>query len=596
MLDIPELDRMVFRQLGLHDLAQCARVSKKWHALVMPYLWHDLSDLSWDRADRDDFRRIVLEDYLAERQRQQLQAEDDSVEQSTQTQPSPHSPALSKYGHWIRLLPNPDRFRCFLELPWKAKEQEKGPTEDELILHLFKRCSPDVQVVDFWTSLRDLDIEYPKNAILDFTLSRVLHLDIKLRSYSSGPEVWKLLDQLDQCQLLRKLVLKVELYAGIEDIEEERTNDELKGWASLKELTLYDNASAWYSNAFWSWLFKRCASVEKLSVTTCNGAAKSIEQGLLAYMPNICEISLGGDLKGNISDEDMATILDGSRAGWKAVKVERCGRLRGPAMDALAKHFSTLEVLVVDGIEGAMMNDMVQVPRLCTKLRTLAYIDTDYCEMNGCSKIDAKVFIDQDPDTGVLKPWKCEASLEVLKVMIVGIPRPDLESDEVIKEAYPGEGREIQGQVYDRLARLTNLETLWLGDECGRSGVQSPEMSLESGLGKLCGLKKLKELNVAGFLTRIGVGEVQWMVENWPKLRIIYGFDNDGFDDNGSDNDGYDDNGPESDGVDADGFANDGYGNDGYSEGMHVYDEIGEEAVAWLRENHPEITVVREPW
>jgi hypothetical protein len=351
-------------------------------------------------------------------------------------------------------------------------------------------------------------------------------------------------------------VLKVELYAGIEDVKGERTKDELKGWASLKELTFYDNASATYSNAFWPWLFKRCASVEKLSVTTCNGAAKSIEQGLLAYMPNVCEISLGGDPKGGISDEDMATILGGSK-GWKVVKMKRYGLLRRPVMDALAKHFSTLEVLVVDGIEAPMMNDMVQVPRFCTKLRTLAYIDTKCSEMNGCSKIDAKVFIDQDPDTGVLKPWKCEASLKVLKVMVVGIPRSDLKGIGVIEEAYPGEGGEIQGQVYDRLARLTNLETLWLGDECGSAGVQSPEMSLESGLGKLSGLKKLKELNVAGFLTSIGIEEVQWMVENWPKLRIIYGFDNRGFDD---------------------------------------IDEIDEEAVAWLKENHPEITVVRKPW
>jgi hypothetical protein len=59
--------------------------------------------------------------------------------------------------------------------------------------------------------------------------------------------------------------------------------------------------------------------------------------------------------------------------------------------------------------------------------------------MYGHSKIDAEAFIDQDPDTGLLKPWKCEASLKTLKVMIVGIPRPDFEGEDVIEEAYPGQ-------------------------------------------------------------------------------------------------------------------------------------------------------------
>ncbi|KAK3811133.1 MAG: hypothetical protein J3Q66DRAFT_404524 [Benniella sp.] len=96
-------------------------------------------------------------------------------------------------------------------------------------------------------------VRNPKKAIVGFTLSRVRHLDIQLHFYLSGPEVWKLLDRLDQCQVLRSLVIKVELYAGIEDVKEERTKDELKGWVSLKDLTLDGSSSARYSDALWSW-------------------------------------------------------------------------------------------------------------------------------------------------------------------------------------------------------------------------------------------------------------------------------------------------------------------------------------------------------
>ncbi|KAF9979678.1 hypothetical protein BGZ65_006193, partial [Modicella reniformis] len=83
-------------------------------------------------------------------------------------------------------------------------------------------------------------------------------------------------------------------------------------------------------------------------------------------------------------------------------------------------------------------------------------------------------------------------------------------------------------QVYDRLARLTNLETLCLGYE--QAGyLNNPrqwscvEMSLESGLDKLSGLKALKELSVSRMGSKIGLKEVQWMTEQWPRLRVIYG-------------------------------------------------------------------------
>jgi len=39
MFDLPELDEPIIRQLNRHDLAQCARVSRTWHRIVVPFLW-----------------------------------------------------------------------------------------------------------------------------------------------------------------------------------------------------------------------------------------------------------------------------------------------------------------------------------------------------------------------------------------------------------------------------------------------------------------------------------------------------------------------------------------------------------------------------
>jgi hypothetical protein len=49
------------------------------------------------------------------------------------------------------------------------------------------------------------------------------------------------------------------------------------------------------------------------------------------------------------------------------------------------------------------------------------------------------------------------------------------------------------------------------------------EISLESGQHKLAGLKNLKNLDVRGLRTRIGLKEAQWMTEDWPSLRVITG-------------------------------------------------------------------------
>ena len=49
----------------------------------------------------------------------------------------------------------------------------------------------------------------------------------------------------------------------------------------------------------------------------------------------------------------------------------------------------------------------------------------------------------------------------------------------------------------------------------------------ESGLDKLSGIKRLKELYVLSDETKIGIKEVQWMVGNWPRLRVHRGLDKD---------------------------------------------------------------------
>ncbi|KAF9971350.1 hypothetical protein BGZ65_010482, partial [Modicella reniformis] len=88
MLGIPELDEMICKQLSIQDLAQCARVCKKWHRSIIPILWHTLVIPSKHHEARETVRNTILEDYRYE---QQLQL---PSEASNQQQLSPFMPTL----------------------------------------------------------------------------------------------------------------------------------------------------------------------------------------------------------------------------------------------------------------------------------------------------------------------------------------------------------------------------------------------------------------------------------------------------------------------------------------------------------------------
>jgi len=400
-------------------------------------------------------------------------------------------------------------------------------------------------------------------SVLAFTLPRLRSFDIRGSFQGTQSDFFRLKNVLGRCSTpLSYLYVGIDFQRPDDDkamsMEDETAEHESICWTSLKNLALQHSPDTWDAGLFWSWMWKWCGQVEKLYVDSINKSTPSLVQAMLAYMPHLHEVTLGNtstinmepdtQMERNIvmTDNVVAALLSGSQHGWKAVTLKADAEIGTAAMNALAKHYSTLEELEVDGNCHLPSRDVVQVLKSCAHLRSLLYTDlySDWAEGN--SVVNGKEFIDLDPETGLLRPWSCEGSLITLAVKIVGIPRPDLETDGVLVEAYPGQGREIQGQVYDRLARLTNLETLWFGDYYYSSQNECLEVSLESGLNKLAGLKSLKEVGVKGIASNIGVKEVQWMVENWPKLSCIYGLD--------------------------------GYGGD-------------EDAVKWMKENHPRIKV-----
>ncbi|KAG0378608.1 hypothetical protein BGX24_003325 [Mortierella sp. AD032] len=165
------------------------------------------------------------------------------------------------------------------------------------------------------------------------------------------------------------------------------------------------------------------------------------------------------------------------------------------------------------------------------------------------------------------RPWAC-AHMTVFRCQIVGVNRLTVEEQKVVDSLVASgrlcsrnsfedeeqlavdrltECREHQQAILGRIGQWTSLKTLCFGHEHRNyrlhqldeppyytvDGVKylqydgpipnTLELSLESGLERLAGLKDLEIFGFEGLDHRIGKAELDWMAVNWPKLKIMRG-------------------------------------------------------------------------
>ncbi|KAK3829378.1 MAG: hypothetical protein J3Q66DRAFT_395573 [Benniella sp.] len=507
---------MVCRQLNRHELAQCAQVNKKWRKAVIPFLWHDIKWV-WCGARGKAFRKMVLANYLHEQRNQTLQ--------HIHAGRSYTSP-LAEFGQWIRFLPGPKNLLSCLHpthdstQPQQALlQQNKEPAALDLLCHLYKHC-PAIQIQYLTLTVEDLKSDDILRAMSEAVVPIVRHLCIGHSSRRKHMEAWRLKYLLSRCSnVLEKLTLDVKIsYSNSKWDEQE---EDPTTWPQLKELNMNRCFNRSKPTRFWSWLWGRCTHVERLAVGEVDWKViQSLANNMRTQMPNLTKIQLGVDDRyaRRLTNSEVAALFAGSRNGWRAVEMKQTVGSWDGSMATLANHYPTLESLTVDGCGRFSGHDLAQVLSFSPNLHTLVAIDDGSYSVGMFPFIKGGIFADQDPFTGYLKTWACETSLKVLKIKITDIPIA------------------IQKRVYERLARLTNLEILWLGHypnlkyRCKE--IQQPQdscmtMSLESGLHELSRLMDLKELNVSGMMTKIDPKEVQWMIKYWPRLRVLRGLEKD---------------------------------------------------------------------
>lgn len=82
----------------------------------------------------------------------------------------------------------------------------------------------------------------------------------------------------------------------------------------------------------------------------------------------------------------------------------------------------------------------------------------------------------------------------------------------------------LQPKVLDQVSRLTRLEELHMKGFNGGGGLESMDLTLENGLGKLSTLRLLRIFNFSGTKQRMGEQEIDWMLEHWKCLEQLQGY------------------------------------------------------------------------
>ncbi|KAG0331141.1 hypothetical protein BG000_011171 [Podila horticola] len=214
---------------------------------------------------------------------------------------------------------------------------------------------------------------------------------------------------------------------------------------------------------FWMPFTTACSNAESLVIVDVAAGARALQASIAKHMKSLDRIQFGvrkqanedveykpydpDDDDGFSNDGNVACYISSGTKGWKCVQSFVQMAFGPEANDALKKHHATLEEFEVTGpVDGEYLLDaLVGCPRL-RKVEALHSHLSDY------APVDAELFAGWDKAAGSPKPWKSEATLQTLKVGI----RIDKNWDQI---------QGLNSKVPVRLARMTNLEVLWLGRE-----------------------------------------------------------------------------------------------------------------------------------
>ncbi|KAF9377903.1 hypothetical protein CPB97_009876 [Podila verticillata] len=486
---------------------------------------------------------------------------------------------LARYGGCIRTIPKVEEIMSYLEAPMHRPEsctlrsqEPEEPAAFELLVSFLSRC------ICLWLPLVKLNEDhFEEPDMLDLLATYIvpaavhLVLDVQDDPYhfydsdDSDDEMssfgmqfegsddegdsdddseerhpmspWNF-KQILACTSSKLEKLTVDISSW--DTTESDTEIEVAGrkgfLTGLKELRINGIGKELESIKSWDWLWKHATSLQNMRIErTFPEFTVSLIRGIAVHLHHLENIHIGRKIvntwndKVHFPDAIIAKLLSAGR-DYKSIYIDITARAGLDTIQAIARHYLTLTEFTIEigtGDDSFLVDLLAFSPNL-RKLVTIKNGEYPYVDDDFFPQVPAEKFADLDSSTKTYRPWACEATLETLHVKIVDIPIK-YNADEVRRLS-------LQTRVCGRLARLTNLQVLWLGHcpavpdvESGEGGEimgdvqeESLDLTLESGLTALGALTRLRQLNLHDVYHDIGVAEVQWMVESWPELETIW--------------------------------------------------------------------------
>ncbi|KAF9352863.1 hypothetical protein BGX26_009345 [Mortierella sp. AD094] len=289
-------------------------------------------------------------------------------------------------------------------------------------------------------------------------------------------------------------------------------------------------------------LLRRCSRLETLiNSSQVSAISQEVCSALRQHCLQLTELRSSG----GFTDEIISHLIDASVKGWKSIHLPFAIHFGPLSAEALLKHAPSLEVLRAYGCPG--LSSPVIQKLLCTaqNLKRLEVLD---------KRASGRLSTELDAQDIIQSRWICD-DLEVLKIKIIGIPRPDLlirTNKRPLSGPLHKGGMEnshsLQRMVYCQLGEMIRLKELVLGSEDrGRNANHEEEeeneqeyfspdhlqswrqyeclsFTLESGLDHLRHLKSLKRLHLQGMAVGFGnAAEQLWAKDNLPELKYAYG-------------------------------------------------------------------------
>ncbi|KAG0362637.1 hypothetical protein BG005_004754 [Podila minutissima] len=494
-----------------------------------------------------------------------------SVEESdTDQQEGQPLSLLGKFGGCIRTIPDVHALWTYLEAPKRRSESSKTPPkpakEDtgafELLEHFLSRCT-DLRLPE--VVLYEDHFEDPGllQLLVKYIVPATVHLVIETQddpllfgfdSDDSDHELARAMmfggddddsdDEIERHPLstwnfknilastsskLEKLSLDIDSWDASEPDPDISVVGRSEVLAGLRELQIISPGKTPGSIRCWDWLWKHARGVQTLRVEKAIPQfTTSLIRGIAIYLRQIENIHIGRDSenlwkdKVDFQDPIIAKMLSAGH-NYSSIYLDVTARAGPATVQVIPRHYSTLTEFTIEigtGDDSFLVNLLAFSPNL-RKLVAIKNGEYPFVDDNFFPEVLADRFADLDPSMKAYRPWACEGSLETLQIKIDGIP--------VLGE----EELPMHWRVYGRLARLTKLQVLWLGhrvivEDFAGSEIEDVQeeclqMTLESGLAVLSTLTKLRQLNLSDLYHNIGVADIQWMVESWPKLEKIWG-------------------------------------------------------------------------